>query len=61
MGVLTQMCVPLPALVLSSILTLGHVAATSVSCFVKECDGVDFSGAYIYKIKLFWNEFNRSR
>lgn len=61
LGVLSQTCAPLPALVLSSIPTLGHVAAASVSCFAKECDGVDFSGAYIYKTKLFWNEFNRSR
>lgn len=44
MGVLSQTCAPLPALVLSSIPTLGHVAAASVSCFAKECDGVDFSG-----------------
>lgn len=51
------MCL-LPALVLSSILTLGHVTATCVSCFAQECGGVDFSVAYIYKPKLFWNECN---
>lgn len=53
LGVLTQVCVPLYCLLFSSIWTLGHVAATFISCFAQECDRVDFSGVYIDKTKLF--------
>lgn len=61
LGTLIQAYVPLFCLGSFRNLTLGHTAVASVSCFVQECDGVDFFfffRFYIYKTKSFWNEFN---
>ena len=56
MGTLIQAYVPLFCLGPSRNLTLGHTAVASVSCFVQECDGVDFffsSGSMYTKLNDF--------
>lgn len=42
------MCIPLSCFGSFPISTLGHIAATSVSCFAQECNRADFLGADIY-------------
>lgn len=56
LGTLIQAYVPLFCLGSFRNLTLGHTAVASVSCFVQECDGVDFffsSGSIYTKLNHF--------